>query len=457
MSWAFILSPNDGAIVGKVERLTGLELNLRLDSFFQKKVSGPELRSRALNAVARQIQAATEDWAQLIASEGGKPLQDARIEVARAVVTLELCAEEALAPRETVLPMQRTAAARGKTAVTIPRPLGPIFAITAFNHPLNLVAHTVGPAIAAGCPVFLKPAPETPLSGLRFIQLLQAKLPQDAIDAALISNELAELVVQDARWAGVTFIGSAKVGWNLRRLVSPGVRVFLEHGGSAPMIVMPSADLERAVQVAVKHAFYHSGQVCISLKRLFVQSAVYPAFRARLISEVGKLKVGDAKLEETDCGPLIRSQDLDRVQRWIAEAVAAGAQVLTGGERLDAQGSGHFMRPALLEKVPSDALLFQEEIFGPVLLLQPFTQLDEAFALANDTRWSFQASFFSQREEEIERAVNELRGAAVIVNEGPAFRVDWMPFRGEGLSGLGTGGVPYAVRDFTSEKLVVRS
>ncbi|MBL7689480.1 MAG: aldehyde dehydrogenase family protein [Bdellovibrionaceae bacterium] len=453
MDRKLILSPNDESVVGEVDWLTASELQMRLEPFFKKKVSQSVQRARALKMVAEKIQATSEDWARLIASEGGKPLRDARIEVMRAVVTLELCAEEAVSPREVALPMQRTAAAQGKTAIVCPEPLGPVLAITAFNHPLNLVAHTVGPAIAAGCPVFLKPAPETPLSGLKLIELLKAELPDDPIDVALFSNELAEDLAADPRWAGVTFIGSAKVGWHLRQVVSPGVRVFLEHGGSAPMIVMPSANIDQALAAAVKHAFYHSGQVCISLQRLFVHADIETEFRRKLIHEIERLRVGDARLEETDCGPLIRSRDLDRVQSWLAEAVASGARVLTGGERLGAR----LMRPALVDHVPVTAQLFQEEVFGPVLIMQPVVDLDEAIALSNSTRWSFQAAVFSQSEDEIERATRELRAAAVIVNEGPAFRVDWMPFRGAGPSGLGTGGVPYAVRDFTSEKLVVRA
>ncbi len=453
MDRKLVLSPNDESVVGEVDWLSAAELQLRLEQFFKKKVSGNIERARALKRVAEKIQATSEDWAQLIATEGGKPLRDARIEVARAVVTLELCAEEAVSSREVNLSMQRTAAAQGKTAVVRPEALGPILAITAFNHPLNLVAHTVGPAIAAGCPVFLKPAPETPLSGLKLIELLRAELPDDPIDGALFSNEMAEGLVADPRWAGVTFIGSSKVGWHLRQIVSPGVRLFLEHGGSAPMIVMPSANIERALAAAVKHAFYHSGQVCISLQRLFVHADIEADFRQMLIHEIEKLKVGDARLEETDCGPLIRSRDVDRVQSWLVEAVASGARVLTGGERLGRR----LMRPALVDHVPIAAKLFQEEVFGPVLVMQSFVDLDDAIALANSTRWSFQGAVFSQREDEIERATRELRAAAVIVNEGPAFRVDWMPFRGAGPSGLGTGGVPYAVRDFTSEKLVVRA
>ena len=453
MDRKLVLSPNDESVVGEVDWLNASELQVRLEQFFKKRVSDTAQRSRALKMVADQIQAKSEDWAQLIATEGGKPLRDARIEVARAVVTLELCAEEAVSSREVSLPMQRTAAAQGKTAVVRPEALGPILAITAFNHPLNLVAHTVGPAIAAGCPVFLKPAAETPLSGFKLIELLRAELPDDPIDGALFSNEVAEGLVADPRWAGVTFIGSSKVGWHLRQIVSPGVRVFLEHGGSAPMIVMPSANMERALAAAVKHAFYHSGQVCISLQRLFVHVDIESDFRQKLIHEIEKLKVGDARLEETDCGPLIRSRDLERVQSWLAEAVASGARVLTGGERL----GDRLMRPVLMDHVPIAAKLFQEEVFGPVLVMQSFVDLDEAIALANSTRWSFQASIFSRSEDEIDRATRELTAAAVIVNEGPAFRVDWTPFRGAGPSGLGTGGVPYAVRDFTSEKLVVRA
>lgn len=453
MDRKLIFSPNDGSPIGEVDWLTASELKDRLESFFKKRVSQHIQRARALKRVADSIQATGEDWARLIASEGGKPIRDARIEVSRAVVTLELCAEEAMKNRTTIIPMDRTFAAQGKEAIVHPEPLGPILAITAFNHPLNLVAHTVGPAIAAGCPVFLKPAPETPLSGLRLIDLLKTELSGDPIDGALFSNEVAEDLVADPRWAGVTFIGSAHVGWHLRHIVSPGVRLFLEHGGSASMIVMPSANIDRALATAVKHAFYHSGQVCISLQRLFVHVDIATEFREKLIHEIEKLKVGDARLEEMDCGPLIRSRDLDRIQRWLSEAVASGARLLAGGERLD----DRLMRPALVDHVPIDAKLFQEEVFGPILVWQTFDHLDDAIALANSTRWSFHAAIFSQSENEIERAVSGLRAAAVMVNEGPAFRVDWMPFRGAGQSGLGTGGVTYAVRDFTSEKLVVKA
>ncbi len=263
-------------------------------------------RIEILKKAARSIAAKREAYADLISFEGGKPRKDALVEVDRAVVSIELAAEEASRWHGTEMPMRRTKAASGHLAFTIPDPIGVVFSVSAFNHPLNLIAHQVAPAIAAGCPVLIKPALETPLSCLHFVEALyDAGLPEDMCLALIADNAVSEAIVRSPQIAFFSFIGSAKVGWHLRTLLAPGVRFSLEHGGSAPAIVDASADLSLAIPSLVKGGYYHAGQVCVSTQRVFVHEGVWSEFRTGFEDAVKLLKTGDPRLPEVDCGPII--------------------------------------------------------------------------------------------------------------------------------------------------------
>ena len=394
-----------------------------------------------------------EKFSRLIAQEGGKPLVDAGVEANRAIDGVRNAAEELrnFAGRE--IPMGLTAASTGRWAFTTKEPIGVVVAISAFNHPLNLIVHQVAPAIATGCPVIVKPAPATPLCCQEFVRLVheaglaepwcQTFLPDD--------NALAERLVTDPRVAFVSFIGSARVGWSLRSKLAPGARCALEHGGTAPAIVDRSADLDQVVEPMVKGGYYHAGQVCVSTQRIFVHADIQAEFVERFVARVGALRVGDPLSLETEVGPLIHPREADRVQSWIEEATAGGGRLLVGGERV----SETALRPAIVGQPPANSKLSREEVFGPVTCIYGFTKLDEAIEAANSLPVAFQASIFTREIGPALRAAERLDASAVMVNDHTAFRTDWMPFAGRRHSGYGIGGIPWSMREMTQEKMIV--
>ncbi len=300
--------------------------------------------------------------------------------------------------------------------------------------------------------MIVKPAPPTPLSCLAFVQILyQAGLPPECCIALPCSNEVAEKLVTSERIGFFSFIGSAKVGWMLRSKLAPGVRCALEHGGSAPLIVDASAELDRAVPGILKGAFYHAGQVCVSVQRVFVHRSRRDELVERLVSGIGELRTGDPTSPETQVGPLIRQGEVERVHEWVSEAVAAGATLACGGEPLPNQ----CYAPTLLLDSPEDCRAMRLEIFGPVVNVVAFDELDDAIARANDVPWAFQAAIYSQDVDAILRAGRALAATGVMVNDHTAFRVDWMPFGGRRQSGLGMGGMPYTLEDVTQTKMIV--
>lgn len=410
-------------------------------------------RMRILLHVAAQVEAGRDRFAQRIAEEGGKPLKDALVEVDRAADGLRLAAEGiagALAGEE--VPMGRTKASQGRTAYCLREPVGLVVAISAFNHPLNLIVHQVAPAVAVGCPVIVKPSMRTPLSCIALAELFyEAGLPEPWLQVALCDDAAAEALACDDRLRYLSFIGSAKVGWHLRRSVAAGVRVGLEHGGIAPVLLAPSADLGRALGPVVKGGMYHAGQVCVSTQRVFVPKARMDEVAEALLGQVKALVVGDPCDGATDVGPLIDAREVERVDRVIREALAGGAELLCGGEVLGQQ----CYAPTLLMHPSLQATVSQEELFGPAIMLYGYEGLDEAIARANHPRWSFSAAVFAEDREEIAQAVAGLDSAAVMVNESTAFRTDWMPFGGRRESGLGVGGIPCTLREYTQHKLVV--
>ena len=331
--------------------------------------------------------------------------------------------------------------------------LGLVVAVSAFNHPLNLIVHQVGAAVAAGCPVIVKPADDTPLSCLRFVALLrEAGLPDAWAQVAIPESlELATRLVTDKRVAFFSFIGSARVGWMLRSQLAPGTRCALEHGGVAPAFVDQTADLDKAVPAILKGGFYHAGQVCVSVQRVFVHASLRAEFVERLTAGALGLKTGAPESADTEVGPLIRPAEVERVDSWVQEAIDGGAEVLCGAHRLD----NNCYAPTVLLNPPTDVSVSTKEIFGPVVCVYEYTDIDAAIAQANALDVAFQAAVFAQ---DIDRAMYVYRhvdASAVMVNDHTAFRQDGMPFAGLRESGLGVGGIGHTIDDMQIEKLLV--
>ncbi|WP_017356243.1 aldehyde dehydrogenase family protein [Stenotrophomonas sp.] len=413
----------------------------------------PHQRVAILRRLAALMDARREHLALQIAREGGKPLPDAIVETTRAIDGVHNAADELrnFAGRE--IPMGLSAAAENRWAFTTREPIGIVAAISAFNHPLNLIVHQVAPAIAVGCPVIIKPASSTPLSCLEFVAMVhEAGLPEPWCQSFLPEgNDLAEALATDRRIAFLSFIGSARVGWSLHAKLAHGARAALEHGGVAPAIVDRSADLPGIIEPIVKGGYYHAGQVCVSTQRIFVHDAIAEDFTQALIARVERLRTGDPTLQTTEVGPLIQPREADRVAEWIDEAVRGGAQLVAGGRRL----SDTTLQPTVLLNPPGDARITTQEVFGPVVAVYRYAGLDEAIARANALPTAFQASVFAQDIDIALRAANRLDASAVMINDPTAFRTDWMPFAGRRESGYGTGGIPYTMRDMSQEKMIL--
>lgn len=413
----------------------------------------PHERMAILRRLAGLLDGKREHFARQIAREGGKPLTDAIVETTRAIDGIHNAVEELrnFAGRE--IPMGLSPAAANRWAFTTKEPIGIVAAISAFNHPLNLIVHQVVPAIATGCPVIVKPAGTTPLSCRDFVALVhEAGLPEAWCQSFIPeSTELAERLATDRRIAFLSFIGSAKVGWYLHAKLAHGARSALEHGGAAPAIVDRSADLDKIIEPLVKGGYYHAGQVCVSTQRIFVHREIVDAFSERLVARVEALRTGDPVLKDTEVGPLIQPREADRVAAWIEEAVKGGAKLATGGKRL----SETTLEPTVLLDPAIDAKVSQLEIFGPVVSIYPSAKLDDAIARANALPVAFQASIFAQDIDIALHAAERLDASAVMINDPTTFRTDWMPFAGRRESGYGTGGIPYTMRDMTQEKMIL--
>lgn len=451
-------APFDGAVLAEVETVdeqgvdAALETAFRLSRKHRHGLPVPR-RIEILERFGQQLQEDFEALALVAAREGGKPLQDSRVEVARTIDSIRICAECLRSGQGEMIPMGINAASEGKRAFTTAEPIGVVVAVSAFNHPLNLIAHQVGPAVAAGCPVIVKPADDTPLSCFRFVAMLrEAGLPEAWCQALLPRDlDVAERLVTDPRVAFFSFVGSATVGWRLRSRLAPGTRCALEHGGAAPVIVAADADLDQVVPKLLKGGFYHAGQVCVSVQRVFVHEAIMDELAARLADGARRLCVGDPTRSETEVGPLIRPAEVERVQAWVDAAVAGGGQVLAGGEAIDSRRYAC----TVIAEPRADARVSREEVFGPVICLYGFATVSDAVERANDLPWAFQAAVFTRDMETAMQASHALDASAVMVNEHTAFRVDWMPFAGLRQSGLGVGGIPYTWRDMQVQKMIV--
>jgi acyl-CoA reductase-like NAD-dependent aldehyde dehydrogenase len=337
-------------------------------------------------------------------------------------------------------------------AYTYREPIGVVASVSAFNHPFNLIVHQVIPAVAVGCPVIVKPALTTPLSCINLVECLyQAGLPKEWCQVLISKDDVSSKLVTDSRIGFFSFIGSSRVGWMLRSQLAPGTRCALEHGGAAPVIVAKDADFDTAMPLLAKGGFYHAGQVCVSVQRVYVHEDRMDEFSKRLTKIAEKLIVGDPTDENTEVGPLILEREVERVDGWVQAAQAGGAKILTGGKKI---GKTCYAPTVILDPA-EDAEVSTKEIFGPVVCLYSYSDRDEAIKRANQLSFKFQASVFTKDLDTALDTVKKLDAAAVMVNDHTAFRVDWMPFAGRKTSGLAIGGIKNSMEDMTEEKLFV--
>lgn len=409
-------------------------------------------RSNALFKLRDALKEHQEGLAQLIVDESGKPLDYAQGEISRCITTVEIAAMEALRLTGETVPIDFDAG-QGKTAFTKPFPIGPILCITPFNFPLNLVLHKVAPALAVGCSVIIKPAPQTPLSTLALCSLVEKlNLPQGTFNVVNCDIPVAEKMVRDDRLPKLSFTGSEKVGWYLKGIAGRK-KVTLELGGNAPAIIDESADIEDALKKLIVGTYIYAGQVCISTQRILVHEKIYDDFSKRLIDAIDQINVGNPSEHGTLAGPVIDKGNLNRINDWVNEAVEQGAEVLAGG-RVTSE-THNIYAPTLLGNTNTNMKVNCAEVFGPVAIIESFKDFDEAIALANDSDYGLQAGVFTNSFENFKKAHEELEVGGVIINNVPGFRIDSMPYGGIKGSGFGREGIKYAMKEMTEERLLV--
>jgi acyl-CoA reductase-like NAD-dependent aldehyde dehydrogenase len=451
--WLEVRSPYSGDVVARVAKAGAAEARSAIDAA-ETAMEEPlpaHKRAEILSRVAGYLGRRHDEVARTISDEAGKPMKAARVEATRAMSTYTFSAVETRKLAGDVVPIDAARSGEGKFAYTLRIPVGVVGAISPFNFPLNLVAHKIAPALAAGCAVVLKPASQTPLSALLLAELeTEAGLPPGWLNVVVgPASEIGDVLVEDERVKLITFTGSGDVGWKLRER-APRKRVNLELGNATPVIVEPDADIEDVAKKMAQHAFSYAGQSCISVQRIYVQGRSFEPFLQALVPLVEALNLGDPADEDTDVGPVIDADARDRILQWIDEARQGGAEVLTGGE-LD----GELIQPTVIANASPDLKVSCEEVFGPVCTVNPYDSLDEAIELANGTRYGLQAGIFTNVLPTALRAASELEFGGVTVNEAPTFRADQMPYGGVKASGNTREGPAYAVRELTEERVVV--
>jgi acyl-CoA reductase-like NAD-dependent aldehyde dehydrogenase len=446
-----VRSPYSGEVVDRVPKSGGEDTRRAIDAAeaAMREPLPAHKRAEILVRVAGALGRRHDEAARLICAEAGKPLKTARVEVSRAMSTYTMAAVEARRLAGEMVPMDASQAGEGKLAFTLRRPIGIVGAISPFNFPLNLVAHKLAPALAAGCAVVLKPASATPLSALLLAELeAEAGLPPGWLTVLVgPSAEIGDVIVEDQRVKAISFTGSGPVGWGLKER-APKKRVALELGNATPVIVAADADLETAAAKVAANAFSFAGQSCISVQRVYVEQPVYDDFVSRLLPKVESLVVGDPADEATDVGPVIDEEAKERILDWIARS---GGEILAGGDTTD-EG---LIRPTVIARPRPDSEVACEEVFGPVCIVQPYESLGEAIELANATRYGLQAGIFTASLNDALRAAQQLEFGGVMINEAPTFRADQMPYGGIKDSGNTREGPHYSVRELTEERLVV--
>ncbi|HET9153606.1 MAG TPA: aldehyde dehydrogenase family protein [Solirubrobacterales bacterium] len=453
--WDEVKSPYDGSVVGRVAQADEALANKAIEAAheaFESTDFPQHERARVLDRAAELVAERRGELAATIAAEAGKPIKTATVEAERCVSTLEFSAVEARKLTGGTVPMDAAPAGAGKLGVMLRVPYGVVGAISPFNFPLNLVAHKLGPAIAAGNAVVLKPAGQTPISALKLAEiLLEAGLPENWLSVVPgPGSKVGNAIVEHPLTRALTFTGSAPVGWDIRSKV-PHKKVSLELGSNAPLIVDADGDWEAAADKAQLHAFSHAGQSCISIQRILVHESIADRFTERLVKNVEGLTVGDPLDESTDVGPLITPDDRDRVKEWVDEAVKGGAELLVGGELVD---EGRCLAPTLLKAPPKGAKVWCEEIFGPVATIDTFSIFEEALTMANDSKFGLQAGVFTRDIGKGLEAGRTLEFGGVLINEVPTFRTDQQPYGGVKDSGNTREGPAYAVYELTEERFV---
>jgi acyl-CoA reductase-like NAD-dependent aldehyde dehydrogenase len=453
--WSEVKSPYDGTVVGRVPKgdaaLVDKAAKVAHEAF--SSANFPQhARVAALEKAADLVGDHEDELAATIAAEAGKPIKTARVEAQRCVDTLRFSAIEAAKLTGGTVPMEASPAGEGKVGIMLRVPYGVVGAISPFNFPLNLVAHKLGPALAAGNSIVLKPAGQTPISAIKLSELLlEAGVPEGWLNVVCGSGaQVGDAIVKHELTKAITFTGSAPVGWNLRSEV-PHKKVNLELGSTAPLVVNEDGDWETAADKAKIHAYSHAGQSCISIQRIILHEAIAEDFTARLAKNIEELVVGDPMDESTDVGPLITPGDRDRVKEWVDEAVSGGAELLTGGELVD---EDRCLAPTLLKNVPLDSKCWREEIFGPVAVITTASSFDQALDLANDAKFGLHAGVFTRDLGRGLEAGNRLEFGGVLINEVPTFRADQMPYGGVKDSGNTREGPAFAIKELTEERLV---
>jgi glyceraldehyde-3-phosphate dehydrogenase (NADP+) len=449
-----VTNPFNGQLIAEVSQAGEAEADAAMASTAGATAAMGTLPSHAryniLQEIAALLYRRREEFAKTISREAGKPITDAKREVTRAVQTFTIAAEEAKRIPGEVVPLDWTPNTESHLGMLRRFPLGPILGITPFNFPLNLVAHKVAPALAAGNPILIKPAPQTPLTALLLGEIaLEAGLPPGGLNVVPCDNTIAERFVVDPRFKLLSFTGSAAVGWMLKARCGKK-KVTLELGGNAGVIIEPDADLDLAAQRCATGGFGYAGQTCISVQRIFVHQTIADRFTTKLLLHVARLKAGDPTDETTVVGPMIDPTAAQRVEGWIGEAVAQGATVLLGGKR-----TGSVLEATVLTDVKPDMKVSCREVFGPLVTVTRYRQLDEAIAAMNQSDYGLQAGIFTQDINTIFHAYRHLEVGAVLANEIPTFRADQMPYGGVKDSGLGREGVRAAIEDMTEPRLLV--
>jgi acyl-CoA reductase-like NAD-dependent aldehyde dehydrogenase len=448
--WLEVRSPYSDDVVGRVAKAGAAETRRAVDAaeLAMREPLPAHKRAEILVKVAAQLGRRHDEVARLISDEAGKPMKAARVEAARAMSTYTFAAVEARKLAGEMVPMDASQAGEGKLAFTLRLPIGVVGAISPFNFPLNLVAHKLAPALAAGCAVVLKPASQTPLSALLLAEMEEeAGLPPGWLSVvAGPASEIGDVLVDDERVQAITFTGSGAVGWGLRER-APRKRVNLELGNATPVIVCPDAPAGTAGKLAA-NGFSFAGQSCISVQRIYVLDEAWDSFVSEFIPLVEALKIGDPADEETDVGPVIDEGARDRVLAWIAEA---DGEILTGGD----MSEDGLIRPTVIANPSPQDKVSCEEVFGPAVTLTRVESLDRAIELANSTRFGLQAGIFTSDIASALRAARELEFGGVTVNEAPTFRADQMPYGGVKDSGNTREGPAFAVRELTEDRLVV--
>jgi acyl-CoA reductase-like NAD-dependent aldehyde dehydrogenase len=419
-------------------------------AFEETRVLPAYERGRALREISAGIKARREELGRIISLEAGKPIRDSLVEVDRAALTFRLGAEEAERMTGELLPLDLLASSKGRVGITRRFAIGPVAAISPFNFPLNLAAHKLAPAIAAGCSIVLKPPSKDPLTMLTIAEIIDGVgLPAGAVSILPMTREQGDRMVADDRFKLLTFTGSPSVGWRMKERAGKK-KVVLELGGNAGVIVDKSADIDWAVKRSLIGGFSYAGQVCISVQRMFLHEDIREAFLAKFVEGVRALKVGDPLLPETDLGPMVDDAAAQRTQRWVDEAVQLGGKVLVGGK-----ADGAYFEPTVLEHVPVEAQVCSNEAFAPLVVVFPFSDFDDAIRQVNDSSFGLQTGVFTNDLANSWKAFNELEVGGVIVNDIPTYRIDHMPYGGVKDSGLGREGLRWSIEDMTELRIMV--